>query len=61
VRQGQPRKESNPDNIRNTFLSGGTGSEYLPRRLAKTAPDFLDRYEAGEFKSRRERPAFPVQ
>lgn len=29
----------------------GTGSEYLLRRLAKTAPDFLDRYEAGEFKS----------
>ena len=51
VRQGQPKKESNPDNIRNTFHSGGTGSEYLLRRLAKTAPDFLDRYEAGEFKS----------
>jgi hypothetical protein len=29
----------------------GTGSEYLLRRLAKTAPDILDRYEAGEFKS----------
>ena len=51
VRQGQPKKESNPDNIRNTFHSGGTGSEYLLRRLAKTAPDILDRYEAGEFKS----------
>ena len=31
--------------------TSGTGSEYLLRRLAKTAPDFLDRYEAGEFKS----------
>ena len=51
VRQGQPKKESNPDNVRNTFDSGGNGSEYLLRRLAKTAPDFLDRYEAGEFKS----------
>ena len=44
VRQGQPKKESNPDNVRNTFHSGGTGSEYLLRRLAKTAPDILDRY-----------------
>ena len=51
MRQGQPKKESNPDNVRNTFDSGGNGSEYLLRRLAKTAPDFLDRYEAGEFKS----------
>ena len=51
VRQGQPKKESNPDNVRNTFDRGGNGSEYLLRRLAKTAPDFLDRYEAGEFKS----------
>ena len=41
--------------------TSGNGSEYLLRRLAKTAPDFLDGYEAGEFKSGRERPAFPVQ
>lgn len=53
VRQGQPKKESNVDNINITssVKRGGTGSEYLLRRLAKTAPDFLDRYEAGEFKS----------
>ena len=49
VRQGQ-RVDLLPDNIRK-LDSGGTGSEYLLRRLAKTAPDFLDRYEAGEFKS----------
>ena len=53
VRQGQPKKESNVDNINITssVKRGGTGSEYLLRRLAKTAPDILDRYEAGEFKS----------
>ena len=52
VRQGQPKKESNHDNVMNTSeVKQGNGSEYLLRRLAKTAPDFLDRYEAGEFKS----------
>ena len=51
VRQGQPKKESNLSNGKNTFQHGGNGSEYLLRRLAKTAPDILDRYEAGEFKS----------
>ena len=49
-RGGDQRSDSTkPDNIR--IDSGGTGSEYLLRRLAKTAPDILDRYEAGEFKS----------
>ena len=52
MRQGQPKKESNHDNVMNTSkVKQGNGSEYLLRRLAKTAPDFLDRYEAGEFKS----------
>jgi hypothetical protein len=53
VRQGQPKKESNVDNVNITssVKRGGNGSEYLLRRLAKTAPDILDRYEAGEFKS----------
>ena len=51
VRQGQPKKESIRSNRTNTLQKSGTGSEYLLRRLAKTAPDFLDRYEAGEFKS----------
>ena len=49
VRQGQ-RVDLLPDNVRK-LDSGGNGSEYLLRRLAKTAPDILDRYEAGEFKS----------
>ena len=49
------------DRSNGTIQTSGNGSEYLLRRLAKTAPDFLDRYEAGEFKSVRERPAFPVQ
>ena len=52
MRQGQPKKESNHDNVMNTSeVKQGNGSEYLLRRLAKTAPDILDRYEAGEFKS----------
>jgi len=28
-----------------TIQTSGTGSKYLLRRLAKTAPDILDRYE----------------
>ena len=44
VRQG-----AHHDNV--MMNKQGNGSEYLLRRLAKTAPDFLDRYEAGEFKS----------
>lgn len=49
-RGGDHRSDSTkPDNVR--IDSGGNGSEYLLRRLAKTAPDILDRYEAGEFKS----------
>lgn len=31
--------------------TSGNGAEYLLRRLAKTAPEFVDRYEAGEFPS----------
>ena len=46
VRQG-----AHVDNVNMSVIRGGNGSEYLLRRLAKTAPDFLDRYEAGEFKS----------
>ena len=41
----------NRSNGTNTLQTSGNGSEYLLRRLAKTAPDILDRYEAGEFKS----------
>ena len=38
VRQGQPKKESNHDNVMNTSeVKQGNGSEYLLRRLAKTA------------------------
>ena len=53
VKQGGRRSESfNVDNVNiESVKRGGNGSEYLLRRLAKTAPDFLDRYEAGEFKS----------
>lgn len=39
------------DRSNGTIQTSGNGSEYLLRRLAKTAPDILDRYEAGEFKS----------
>ena len=49
---GRPdeEKRSNRTNIQ----TSGTGSEYLLRRLAKTAPEFVDRYEAGEFPSVRQ-------
>jgi hypothetical protein len=50
VQQGQRTDLALLSN-RKKFQGGGTGSEYLLRRLAKTAPDILDRYEAGEFKS----------
>ena len=51
-RGGDQRSERiNHNNIMIDPVKQGTGSEYLLRRLAKTAPDFLDRYEAGEFKS----------
>ena len=51
VRRGGDQRSDNtkPDNVR--IDSGGNGSDFLLRRLAKTAPDILDRYEAGEFKS----------
>lgn len=54
VRQGgdQRSEKTNVDNVNiDRVKRGGNGSEYLLRRLAKTAPDILDRYEAGEFKS----------
>ena len=52
VRRGNNQHTMDVDNINiHPTKRGGTGSEYLLRRLAKTAPDFLDRYEAGEFKS----------
>lgn len=34
--------------------SGGTGSAYLLRRLARLGDDWMDRYEAGEFASVRQ-------
>jgi len=34
--------------------SGGTGSAYLLRRLARLGDDWMDRYEAGEFTSVRQ-------
>jgi hypothetical protein len=34
--------------------SGGTGSAYLLRRLARLGDDWMDRYEAGEFSSVRQ-------
>jgi hypothetical protein len=37
----------------NKLKRGGNGSAYLLRRLAREAPDVLERYEAGEFKSAR--------
>ena len=53
VRRGGDQRSEDTNRSNRTFdiQTSGTGSEYLLRRLAKTAPDFLDRYEAGEFKS----------
>ena len=53
VKQGGDQRSENINRSNRTFdiQTSGTGSEYLLRRLAKTAPDILDRYEAGEFKS----------
>ena len=52
VRHGNNQHTVDVDNINILPAKrGGTGSEYLLRRLAKTAPDILDRYESGEFKS----------
>lgn len=49
VKQGQ-RVDLLPYIIRKSD-SGGTGAEYLLRRLAKTEPAIVKRYEAGEFPS----------
>ena len=49
VKQGQPKKESNVDHI--NIIRGGTGAPYLLRRLAKTEPAIVKRYQAGEFAS----------
>ena len=52
VRRGNNQHTVDVDNVNiHPAKRGGNGSEYLLRRLAKTAPDILDRYEAGEFKS----------
>lgn len=52
VKQGKPKKESNVYNINILPTKrGGTGAPYLLRRLAKTQPAIVKRYEAGEFPS----------
>lgn len=43
--------ESRVDNIKST--EGGTSQTYLLRRLARDAPEILERVKAGEFKSAR--------
>jgi hypothetical protein len=50
VRRG-PRADSLSDK---EIASGGTGSAYLLRRLARLGDDWIDRYEAGEFTSVRQ-------
>lgn len=48
-----PGRPSDAETLSNgkDIQGGGNGAEYLLRRLAKTAPEFVDRYEAGEFPS----------
>lgn len=51
------RKEVNVDNVnidQDTLERGGNRASYLLRRMAKTRPEILDRYEAGEFPSVRQ-------
>jgi hypothetical protein len=50
VKQGQPKKESNHNNVMITSKQGN-GAPYLLRRLAKTEPAIVKRYQAGEFAS----------
>lgn len=50
VRRG-PKEVSLP---RTEIESGGNGSAYLLRRLARLGDDWIDRYEAGEFPSVRQ-------
>jgi hypothetical protein len=51
VKQGGDQRSKNikVDNI--NIDRGGTGAEYLLRRLAKTEPAIVKRYESGEFPS----------
>lgn len=52
VEQGRPKKESNVYDINILPIKrGGTGAPYLLRRLAKTEPAIVKRYQAGEFAS----------
>ena len=51
VNQGGDRRSGNIKPYIIRFDSGGTSSEYLLRRLAKTEPAIVKRYQAGEFAS----------
>jgi hypothetical protein len=44
---GRPRKDENLDNIK-VSNKGGTDTDYTLRRLARDAPEMLDKIEAGE-------------
>lgn len=52
VKSGNNQHTEDVYNINNLPTKrGGTGAEYLLRRLAKTEPAIIKRYEAGEFPS----------
>jgi hypothetical protein len=53
VKPGRPAASKNLSNRKN-IQKGGTGAEYLLRRLARLGDDWMDRYEAGEFTSVRQ-------
>jgi len=53
VKPGRPASSENLSNRKN-IQTGGTGAEYLLRRLARLGDDWLDRYESGEFPSVRQ-------
>jgi len=61
AQQGREQKETIVQGKHSSSLSdkeetpsGGTGSAYLLRRLARLGDDWMDRYEAGEFSSVRQ-------
>jgi hypothetical protein len=53
VKRGRPAGSENLSNRKN-IQKGGTGAEYLLRRLARLGDGWIDRYEAGEFMSVRQ-------
>jgi hypothetical protein len=48
---GPATKEEKANGYTVTNANKGNGADYLTRRIARDAPDILDRMKAGDFKS----------